>query len=563
MKVLDSRRLTGANLLMDAPGAVAELACPPEALEAAIEAWREQVRAMLDCVGFESAALFVRRYTGGASLGFSAPVDALYTATDINEAALDAAEAMLAGGAPAPFDETCTKLVRAYERERSPALLALAAAAQAHGVTFLSDDDFVTLGLGTGSRTWPTGDLPTPDDVAWDALHDVPVLLVTGTNGKSTTVRLTAEIVRRAGLVPGLSSTDWIRVGDDVLDTGDYSGPGGARAVLRDHRTQVAILETARGGLLRRGLGCPRATAAAVLNVAEDHLGEWGIGDLAGLVEVKFVVAKALGASGHLILNADEGPVRERGQRTTAAPFWFSLDPEARLVADAIATGGDACVVRNGTLQLVRAGQGTPLLTEADIPITLAGRARFNTSNALAAAALASCAGISAEAIRDGLHAFESSPSTNPGRANVFEIDGVTVFADFAHNPHGTHALFEMAKAYAPQRTLVLLGQAGDRQDPEVRALVGATWAGRPDKIIIKDMQAHLRGRPAGEMVALIESELLRAGVPSERIEHAPSELAAVKRALAWAQPGDLLLLLLHAQRGESLTLLAAAGHTA
>jgi UDP-N-acetylmuramyl tripeptide synthase len=562
MRILDSRRLTGANLLMDAPGAVAELACPDDEIEAVIDAWREQARAMLDRVGLGPATLHVRRYAGGASLGFTAPIDVLYAATDVNEAALEAAQALARGKAPPSFDHTCSRLVRSCERERSPRLLALAASAAAHGLVFLSDDDFATAGLGTGSCSWPTNDLPHPDEVDWAALHDVPVLLVTGTNGKSTTVRLTAEMVRQAGLVPGLSSTDWIRVGDDVLDTGDYSGPGGARAVLRDRRTQVAILETARGGLLRRGLGCPRATAAAVLNVAEDHLGEWGIGDLAGLVEVKFLVSKALGSEGRLVLNADEAPVRARGTRSGHTPFWFGLESDQEQMGEAAATGGDACFVRDGVLQLVRAGKTQALVAEREIPITLGGRARFNTSNALAASALASCAGLPVEAIRAGLRAFESSPDANPGRGNVFELDGVTVFADFAHNPHGTRALFEMARAFEPRRALVLLGQAGDRQDDEIRALVEATWQGRPDKIIIKEMKAHLRGRPQGEMVALIERELLRAGAPREVIEHAPSEVAAVQQALRWAQPGDLLLLLLHAQREEALALLEAARAT-
>jgi len=151
---------------------------------------------------------------------------------------------------------------------------------------------------------------------------------------------------------------------------------------------------------------------------------------------------------------------------------------------------------------------------------------------------------------------FDSSPESNPGRGNLFEINGATVFADFAHNPHGFKALFQMAQAFEAKRTCILLGQAGDRSDADVRALCEATWAARPDLIIVKEMPEYFRGREPGVMIALIESELLRAGVPPERIEHAPRELAAVEKALAWAQSGDLLLLLLHAQRGEVLDLL-------
>ena len=546
----DSRRWPGPSLLLDAPGAVIDASVDDAERGDLVKAWRAALTTLLDLVGWPAEQIESRTFDGGVTLAFTAPIDALYAATEVNELAFEAACAYLAHGHDVDHEsERIDALRKTIHDERNPALLELRDAAAEHDVAFLSDDDHASIGLGTGARTWTVDALPPPEEVDWSQAHDVPTVMVTGTNGKSTTVRLLAHIAKAAGKVPGFSTTDWIRVGDKTLDTGDYSGPGGARSVLRDPHSEIAILETARGGLLRRGLGYWRADAAAILNVAEDHLGEWGVGDLAALVEGKFILRKAVRPGGALVLNADDPPVRARGQQVDGNCLWFSLDANDALL------GEDAAFVRDGVLVLRRSGVETKVIPEADIAFTFGGRARFNTSNALAACALASCAGLSIEAMREGLATFESSPAENPGRMNHFEIGGATVFADFAHNPHGFRALFDMAAGFEG-RSLVLLGQAGDRTDADVRALVEATWTARPDRIVVKDMPQHLRGREPGAMVALIDSELQRAGVPSDRIDHAPSELDAVRQALAWSQPGDLLLLLLHAQRTEVLELL-------
>ena len=558
MRLLDSRRLTGPNLLMQGAGAVVEVACDEAEAESLVAAWRRRAHEMASRMGWDPVELYARRFEGGASLALAAPIDVLYAACEVNEWALEAAGQDLAG-ADVDSETAAARLQALVAEEQNPALLALRDAADARGVAFLSDDDHASVGLGRGSQTWPVDALPNPAELDWASVHDIPVLLVTGTNGKSTTVRLVAAMVEAAGKTPGVSSTDWIRVGADQLDAGDYSGPGGARAILRDPRTDIAVLETARGGMFRRGLGVRRADAAAVLNVAADHLGEWGVGDLEGLAEGKFVVAKAIDTRGVLVLNADEPPVVARGRSLGLPTCWFGLDARQPDLAAHRAAGGNVCTLDSGTLVLTWDGETHALLDEVDLPISFGGKARFNTSNALAASALAAAAGLPVAAIRAGLRAFESSPEANPGRMNLFEIDGATVLADFAHNPHGFRALFQMARAFDARRTCVLLGQAGDRTDADVRGLCVETAAGHPDLILVKDMPEHLRGREPGAMVALIDAELRRAGVPASRIEHVPSELAAVERALAWAQPGDLLLLLLHAQRSRGLALLEGA----
>ena len=196
-------------------------------------------------------------------------------------------------------------------------------AARRHGVTFLHGEELVSVGSGRGVRVWPEQDLPDPAAVDWSAVFDVPTALVTGSNGKTTVVRLLAAMASAAGRVAGLSSTDAVRVGDRTVDQDDYSGPSGARLLLRQPDVEVAVLETARGGLLRRGLAVQRADVAVVTNIADDHLGEFGVETLEALAETKLLVARALGGDGRLVLNADDPVLVPAAARLAAPIAWF------------------------------------------------------------------------------------------------------------------------------------------------------------------------------------------------------------------------------------------------
>src|SRR5690606_30043037 len=234
LALADSRRLTGPSLLLDGPGAVVEVRLPDEQAEAVVAAWERHLRRLLEVLGWEAEAIRHRRYTGGASLAFAAPADALYAATEVNEAAWAAAAAAFTGDDVPSFDLEAERLRTMVREEENAAFRVLAATAAARGVTFLWDDAEVSVGLGQGASTWPAEKLPSPEAVRWEGVHDVPVALVTGTNGKSTTVRMLGAVLRAAGRTPGLTTTDNIVVGEEVMDRGDYSGPGGARSVLRD-----------------------------------------------------------------------------------------------------------------------------------------------------------------------------------------------------------------------------------------------------------------------------------------------------------------------------------------
>jgi cyanophycin synthetase len=207
---------------------------------------------------------------------------------------------------------------------------------------------------------------------------------------------------------------------------------------------------------------------------------------------------------------------------------------------------GDQLCLREGS-------KSRPVMGVAEIPATLNGAARYNVANALAAAAMADLLGFGLEHIIQGLGSFENSVQENPGRLNRFQLGTAQAIVDFAHNPHGFVAIFQLMAALPVKRRLILLGQAGDRDEPSIREMARITWGNRPDMIVIKELTMHLRGREPGEIPAIIEDELQLAGTPPERFRHCGSELEAVRWALAWAQPGDLLMLLVHDERAKVL----------
>jgi cyanophycin synthetase len=581
-KLLEVRRLTGPNVVLDRPGAVVDVSLavdatssvdPMNAAESArgdarriAARWELQARRILDAVGWSGEITARRSFTGGISLALSAPIDALYAACDVNEWAWTAVEAVLCGDQAPNVDIAAERLRQAIATEANPRLIALRDATAARGRAFLWDTELATVGQGAGSLTWPVDSLPDPAAVDWSAVHDIPVALVTGTNGKSTTVRLAAAMAAAAGRTPGVASTDWVRAGDAVLDTGDYSGPGGARLALRDARVDLAILETARGGMLRRGLAVDRADVAAVTNLAEDHLGDFGVPDIEALADVKLVVARV---ARRLVLNADDPLLRTRGLalaggtsvlgETSEADVpitWFSLDAHDPFVVAHVAAGESACVLTGDRLVAWELGAQVDLVAVGDIPIAWGGAARYNIANALAAVGVARGLGLPWEAIRSGLTTFENTPETNPGRLNVFEVGGVRVVVDYAHNPHGQRALNQVTAAMPAKRRLATLGQAGDRDDAALLDLARAVVEAMPDHIVVKELPSHLRGRAPGELPRFFDTALHDLGVPPDAISHASDDVDAARQALAWARPGDLVVLTVHAGRGEVVGLL-------
>ena len=542
MNYLDARRLTGPNLLWDKPGSILDVSCSEAEVPEVVDGWTIAVRRMLDAVGWADETLCVHPLSGGVSLAFSAPIDALYAATEINEWAWSVISAAATGEEVPDFDAKADEIRQAIDEEINPALLTLERAAIEHDVAFLWDDDDVSIGMGAGSCCWPFRELPVPESIDWSDVYDIPAGIVTGTNGKTTTVRLATHICRVANRHTGVSCTDWIAVDDRIIDRGDWSGPGGARNVLRQTDVEVAILETARGGLLRRGLGVNRADAALITNIAEDHLGDFGSQNLDELLDIKWVVSRAVGSGGVLVLNADDERLVRKSGEFSGSIVWFSLDPENEVVRQHRERGGLAFIAIDSSLVKAQGEDEDVICKIDDVSITMGGAARHNVANALAAAALTDALGIPLQAIGDGLRSM--TQEDNPGRCNIYDVGGARVLVDFAHNPQAMQALFDMATALPARRRLLAFGQAGDRPDSLIQELARGAWDIGLDAVVVSELELYHRGRDHGDVYALIRDELLRNGADAGQISHFEEETESLEFALDWAEPGDLIIML-------------------
>ncbi len=555
--------------------------------EATIGAWRARVERVGVQLGWADRRCVVRRHAGGILLAISAPADQLLLATEVNEWAVCAAlaerdphrwaglEHALVAAAQSeanPAAELAPGLLPVMEEnaalarfrqlsavEAAPKMRALIEAARMSSLPYFADDGELTLGAGRGSRTFALNRLPSTAEVPWNELSDIPTALVTGSNGKTTTVRLVAACAQAHGWRPGYNCTDGVFIGDETVTSGDYSGPAGARLVVRDRRTEAAILEVARGGILRRGLAVARADAAVVTNISSDHFGEYGIDDLAGLADVKLSVAAVLAAHGRLILNADDALLRMKARELVLRyglvtnPAWFARDWDQSYLRQYRAHGASTCGVRGGRLWLRDADLEQDLGLVTAMPLSIGGMAAYNIANLAAAALLAVSLGIPAGTIAAVFAHFGEKTSDNPGRMMRFEFKGAHVLVDYAHNPDGLRGFLSVATQLRGQGRLgLLLGHAGNRQDSDIAELARVAADFNPDLIVVKEDEAHLRGRAPGEIPRIIRDELLRLGLKESALPVRDNELDAARYALAWARPGDVLALPLHSPNARA-----------
>jgi len=373
----------------------------------------------------------------------------------------------------------------------------------------------------------------------------VPIAAITGTNGKTTTARMLAHITKMAGHTPGLTTTDGVYIDGQRTVAGDMTGPVSARMVLADPQIDIAVLETARGGLLRAGMGVNEVNVGAVLNVQADHLGLKGIETLEQLAEVKRIVIEV--ATDCAVLNADDPLVLKMSGYTEAKHICYvTLNPQHALVREHVRAGGRACALEAGVngqmITLYEKGAHIPLLWTHLIPATLEGRAIHNVQNAMFAAAMAFSLGIKLEAIRQGLRTFDSTFFQAPGRMNVFDEHPFKVLFDYGHNAHAVAAMADLAQRLeVPGKRIVVLAGPGDRRDEDLIAIARAV-AGRFDHYICR-RDDNLRDRKSDEVPRIQAAALEAAGVPAAAVSIIPDEQAAIAAALEMGQPGDLLLI--------------------
>lgn len=571
-----SRRLTGPNRWTSGPAVIIDISWDSQVDESELSQyfaqWSRLVREAAEHVGWSDIELAIHREPKAAMFTFTTPIDELYVGCSLADVAMEEVHKAHSSKHQATLsEEAIAALLHEQKQDSNPSLIAMKESAEKHDIPFLWDDDDVSLGLGKFAQIWPANKLPSLDSLAslpWNSYGSIPIAFLTGTNGKTTTSRLLARLVSQSGLSVGNTSTDGLCINEEMVETGDWTGPGGARTILRNTTLDVALLETARGGMLRRGLAMDRADVALVTNVSDDHLGEWGIESVAQMADVKCLIRHSLRKGGTLLLNADcEATVescRRWSQTTQPLPFhvgWWTLSSTPDKVKSRVPTGTMMGWMRGEQLQLSFNGK-LHSIDVKELPLTLYGLAHHNISNSLAAGLAALHLGIPWESIEKGFRSFASTVTNNPGRANQFTLRGAKVLVDFGHNPDGVQQMAALAQRLNAERTLVILGQAGDRTDEAIEGLAEASMLAKPDCVLLKKMEKYLRGREAGEVQSLLEKKFLNLGQPQDTLHKTETELEAVKHAIQWAQPNDLLLLFVQASFTETVTLLEQAGAT-
>ncbi|HEY0112117.1 MAG TPA: cyanophycin synthetase [Allosphingosinicella sp.] len=378
----------------------------------------------------------------------------------------------------------------------------------------------------------------------------VPIIAITGTNGKSTVGRMTKHIMRYTGCTVGLTSTTGVYINDVLIHEGDATGPRSARMILRDPTVEVAVLETARGGMLREGLAFKEADIGVALNVTADHLGLKGIETVEDLANVKSVVVETVRRGGYSILNADDPLTVRMARRAGGRIIWFSLCGGAEmspLLREHIDEGGRAVVrepgPEGGTIVAYEDSRREFIMKAGDIPATLHGMAEFNVANALASIAVALARDVPILTIRSAMSQFRSTFEQNPGRLNVHDAHGFRVIVDYAHNAAGLEALGKVVKglSHRYKRTIGSVSMAGDRRDEDIIEL-GRIAAGIFDELIFRE-DPYTRGRPRGEVMNLLKKGALEAGRSAEHMHLIAGEQASTAAALAMGRPGDLIVL--------------------
>jgi cyanophycin synthetase len=369
----------------------------------------------------------------------------------------------------------------------------------------------------------------------------IPVVAITGVNGKTTTTRLIAHILSVTGKKVGMTCTDGIYVGGRRIEIGDCSGPLSAQTILVNPTVEAAVLETARGGILRAGLGFDQCDVAVVTNIGEgDHLGLSDIDTLEKLARVKRTIVDVVAKEGAAVLKADDPLVAEMAAHCPGSVVFFALDPDHPLLVRRRSEGGRVVFVRDGSIVLAEGPLEIPLLSLERIPLTHGGRVGFQVENTLAATAAAWHLKIPAEAIRAGLESFASSMGKSPGRFNLFEISGATVIVDYGHNTSSLQAILEVVDQFPHERRTAVYSTAGDRRNEDM-VRQGELLGGAFDRVILYE-DHYLRGRAHGEIIQHFRQGLA-AGKRVKDVASMQGWIKAVEATLKEVRPGELILM--------------------
>lgn len=368
---------------------------------------------------------------------------------------------------------------------------------------------------------------------------DVPIVAVTGTNGKTTTAKLIAHALKHSGNMVGFAGTTGVEIDGVEIVSGDYSGPEGSGLVLREPTVNHAVLEVARGGIIRRGLGFDNCSVGVLLNVDEDHIGLDGVEDLEELSLVKSTVIEVVSDNGVSVLNADDPAVVSLRKRAGGQIIFFSMNPKNAIIQQHLAGGGTAVVYKDGNVVINSSLPSIHVLSALEAPITLGGVATFNIANVLAAVAALHSLGISTDMIRTGISTFHPSATQNPGRMNLIDFITFKVIVDYGHNVSAVKAIGSTLPHITKGRKIVVAHGTGNRLDDDIK-MFGGALADVYDHLIIAD--ADPRGRKPGETSDLVRAGALESGLDENKIEIISDPFKAIDYAFSIVQSGDLIV---------------------
>lgn len=372
--------------------------------------------------------------------------------------------------------------------------------------------------------------------------YSIPIVAITGTNGKTTTTRLIRHTLSLLGLKVGMTSTSGIYIGDECIQKGDTTGPVSAGLILSNKEVEAAVLETARGGIVKKGLGYDLADVAVLVNISEDHLGIDGINTLEELADIKSLVVEAVKPEGYAVLNADDSMTPHIMDRIKSNIIMFSRVISNPLFKKHCRNPKNISVyVKDGFVWIIKGGKKIPFISLEDIPITFNGQVECNIENSLAAISALVGLDVPLDVIQKGMCTFLPDTNTNPGRFNIFDIGNFKVMIDYSHNIAGYTSVVKFIHRMNSKRLIGVIGMPGDRLDSSIKE-VGAMCAKSFDKIYIKE-DVDLRGREKGEVASLFEESILVSGAKRENVEIVLKETEALEKAMLDAQPGDLIVL--------------------
>lgn len=554
-EALAIRVLAGTNVFFSDVGAIAELHTKDSRLADFAHDYEAIVRKILNELEWDDVPLHCRIYSRGVILAFPTEFDLTYAGCKILSVGFDIAIAKYNATPELDFAEELDYLSYVIRQERYLTLRNVYREAKNRDLNIYLDDKLISIGSGKGAYTANIDEIGF-DDVPWDNISEIPSVMVTGTNGKTTTVRLTSFISQHAGKVVGYCSTDWVMINGEVVSEGDLSGPNGNRTVMTNPNVDVAVLEVARGGIVKRGLATSHVSSAVVMNVSEDHLGVNGIDDVMDLAKAKFTVQNAVRPGGHNVVNLDDKISHSFLDSLPRAGAFFSQKLSYTEILEFLKQPEDyAAFVENDSFVVYRHGEKHIIAAINDVDLTYNGVAKHNIENVLAAICLSIELGRSYAEISAGLMAFRNDEH-NRGRFNLFNLkgfEGSKILVDYGHNLASVDNMLKFARSIADGETkiTVLLGFSGDRKFL-VDGVAKSVITHKIDNVIIKLFTSHLRGAEIGELAELMRERLLKRGFnPQGILATVEHEREALEIILSKLEKNHIYILLCQDEAAE------------